>query len=273
MTNEQLIQDFAAQAREVIALCRGLSEEQWGLPTECPGWTVRDVLAHLYGTEAQMSGAKAPELDVSGRTYVKNQMGESNQRWVESQRSFSPKEVLSQFNRVIDTRVAQLMAMSAEELGAQTQTPKGNAPYSTFIEVRIFDMWMHEQDIREAVGEAGGLDTNGAARSFSEFVSTAGYLVKKKAGAPEGSTVRFLVDDAPVQEGVVEVRVQGGRASAKLGVSVDVADVVLEVPFRYLMRYIGGRMDSRDALTKGTVSLEGDIELGKSILEALPYVI
>lgn len=273
MTIEPIVHDFAAQAQEVIALCQTLSEEQWGLLTECPGWTVRDVLSHLYGTEAQMSGAKTPELEVSGRAYVKNKMGESNQRWVESLRSFSPQEVLSQFEKVIATRIAQLEAMGADEFGAESQTPKGTAPYSTFIEVRIFDMWMHEQDIRETIGIAGGLASKGAIRSFAEFVSTSGYLVKKKADAPEGSVVRFLVDDAPVEDAIVEVSVLEGRASAVLGMKVGSPDVVLEVPFRYLMRYIGGRMDPQDALTKGTVTLEGDIELGKSVLKSLPYVI
>ena len=31
------------------ALCSGLDEHQWATPTCLPGWTVKDVLAHIAG--------------------------------------------------------------------------------------------------------------------------------------------------------------------------------------------------------------------------------
>ncbi len=32
-------------------VCFELSEPEWALPTECPGWDVKDQLSHLIGIE------------------------------------------------------------------------------------------------------------------------------------------------------------------------------------------------------------------------------
>jgi len=37
---------FAAEQEAFVSLIRGLTAEQWELPSLCPGWTVRDVVVH-----------------------------------------------------------------------------------------------------------------------------------------------------------------------------------------------------------------------------------
>ncbi len=41
---------FTTLGRELIALLRSLSEDQWRLPTVAPQWTVQDIAAHLLDT-------------------------------------------------------------------------------------------------------------------------------------------------------------------------------------------------------------------------------
>ena len=60
------------------------------------------------------------------------------------------------------------------------------------MRIRVMDMWFHEQDIREAVGEPGHLAGPGARRrALAEVVAALGYVVGKRVGAPAGTTVRF----------------------------------------------------------------------------------
>ena len=63
-------------------LCSGLSEDQWDQPTCLPGWTVRDVLSHIIGAEAMLSGEQAPDADISGLDHMKNPIAEANELWV-----------------------------------------------------------------------------------------------------------------------------------------------------------------------------------------------
>jgi uncharacterized protein (TIGR03083 family) len=37
-----------------------LESGEWELPSECPGWTVRDVLSHMVGTERSLLGEPSP---------------------------------------------------------------------------------------------------------------------------------------------------------------------------------------------------------------------
>ena len=57
-----------------------------------------------------------------------------------------------------DGRVATLAAMSEEEMDTVGWSPVGEVPYRQFMRVRLFDCWMHEQDIRRAVGKPGHLE-------------------------------------------------------------------------------------------------------------------
>lgn len=40
---------FARQQAAFIDLLRGFGPVQWGRPTVCPGWDVKDVAAHVLG--------------------------------------------------------------------------------------------------------------------------------------------------------------------------------------------------------------------------------
>lgn len=44
--DELLAAETYAERRRLVGLLRGLTPEQWGAPSLCEGWTVRDVVAH-----------------------------------------------------------------------------------------------------------------------------------------------------------------------------------------------------------------------------------
>ena len=45
----------------IAALGQELSDEDWSKPTDCPGWTVKDQLSHVIGTESMLAGRTAPQ--------------------------------------------------------------------------------------------------------------------------------------------------------------------------------------------------------------------
>ena len=44
-------------------VCYELSDTEWALPTECPGWDVKDQLSHVIAVERTVMGEPAPVWD------------------------------------------------------------------------------------------------------------------------------------------------------------------------------------------------------------------
>ncbi len=82
-----------------------------------------------------------------------------------------------------------LIAMSSEDFDAPTQTPVGQARYRRLMEIRVFDCWMHEQDIRQAITRPGHEDGPCVEVSIDKIVRALGFVVGKQASVPDGSTV------------------------------------------------------------------------------------
>ena len=55
-------------------------------PSECPGWTVRDVLSHLIGIERALLGDPAPAPARELPPHVQNEVGARNEAWVAARR-------------------------------------------------------------------------------------------------------------------------------------------------------------------------------------------
>jgi uncharacterized protein (TIGR03083 family) len=253
----------------IATLYRGLDAAQWETPTDLPGWTVRDLLSHIVGTESMLLGDPSPSVDVSGFAHVKNDIGKFNEAWVETWRNRPGAEVLAEFQRVTDARRTALAAMTAADFDAESWTPVGQAPYRRFMEIRVFDCWMHEQDAREALGVPGARDGAPAQVALDEATRALGFIVGKRAAAPDGASVRFELT-GPIER-TIDVLVDG-RARV-----VDRIDgpptATLTADAATFCRLAGGRADPDASLADGGVRLAGDPELGQRLLHNLNFVI
>ncbi len=59
--------------------------------------------------------------------------------------------------------------------------------------MRAFDVWVHEQDLRTALGRPGNLDSPGAHVTRDMLLAALPKVVAKDAGAPRNSAVVFDV--------------------------------------------------------------------------------
>ena len=57
------------------------------------------------------------------------------------------------------------------------------------MRLRIFDTWCHEQDIREALGRPGNLDSPAAAVSVSQVLDALPMIVVKRVGLEPGKVL------------------------------------------------------------------------------------
>lgn len=249
-------------------LGRTLTDEDWQRETPCPGWPVSAQYAHMIGTESMLLGRDNPKVDAGRPEHVRNDIGGFNEVWVVALTGSSREEVLGQFAEVTEARKKALAQMDEDSFSEPSWTPVGQADYRRFMQIRVFDCWVHEQDIRDGVGRPGHESGPVAEQSVDEIVRAIGFIVGKKAGAPTGASVRFVLT-GPVSR-TIDVSVVEGRARA-----VDALEgpptVTLEMESPVFTRLACGRMTPQAAA--GSLSLSGDEDLGGRVLDSLAFTI
>jgi uncharacterized protein (TIGR03083 family) len=257
----------------IAALLAGLSEDEWRTATALPGWDVHDVVAHMVGTESMLLGLAAPEPDVDPETlaHVRNFVGAMNEPWVRSLRGESGAALLERFRDVTAQRRAVLAVIPVEEWNTPTQTPAGPDSYGRFMRIRAFDCWMHEQDIRAALGKAPTDDQLAGAdarQSLDEMAASMSFVVGKKGQAPDGSRVLLTLTGPLSREICVAV---DGRAALVEDFGGAEPTTVVTLDGLQFTRLAGGRglVDYRPA----DIDYSGDAVVGKRIVENLAYVI
>lgn len=249
--------------RSLDELCSALGDEQWNADTDCPGWTVKDQISHINGIESLLLGRPPPAHSVESAAHVKNPLGERNEIEVDYRRSWSPEEVLGEFREITSARLSQYEAMTDEDFEAETWTPVGQGTVGTFLGTRIVDTWVHEQDVRRAVGIPGHLDGDVPQHVFDMMLRGIPKVVGKNAGAPDGSVSVFQVSG--VERGTFAIGVEGGRARMLDDVPADV-DVRLAMDLQTFICLTNGRWPPARTLNAGLVEIDGDKELGAKIV-------
>ncbi|ORB69223.1 maleylpyruvate isomerase family mycothiol-dependent enzyme [Mycobacterium scrofulaceum] len=258
---------------DIAALLDGLPEPEWEVASPLPGWDVKALVAHMIGTESFLAGVPAPQpdIDVSTLEHVRNDIGVMNECWVRYLAAESGADVLKRFRDITDDRRGALTEMPAEEWDAVTLTPVGPESYGRFMRVRVFDCWMHEQDIRVALGRPSADDQLAgppSELSLDEIAGTMGYVVGKRAKAPEGSRVLFELT-GPLSRSI-HISVDG-RAQLVEDFDGQEPTVTIRLDGLQFTRLAGGR--PMCAGRSQDVDLGGDRDVAAQVVEHLNFVI
>lgn len=265
-TIRPLLFDQFAALDELLSPVRG---DTWFTPTTLPGWTVKDILAHLVGTESMLAGVPTPHvaLDVHALGHVRNEIAAFNERWVEHLRGTPGAEVLARYREIVARRRADLEAMTQQDFDAPADTPIGPATYGRFMRIRVFDCWMHELDIRDALGVPGGEGGPRAELAAAEIFGAVPFVVGKLGKAPDGA--RITIDLGGPLTRTLHLEVDG-RARVVETLSAP-ATTTIGMDSGLFVRLAGGRVRAVDRL--GDVTFGGDVTVGRRIVENLAFTI
>ncbi len=155
-----------AQNRSLLIQLRSLAPEDWDRPSDCAGWSVKDVAAHLLGwAEAmtspgeavrQLRGAYPRRKGAGGVTNAQNEVQ------VETRRDMSPDELISSLERSLPrfVKVRRVAGVVGKPL------PLYNVLLGWtnvgFVADAIYtrDVFMHRIDIAHGLGRE--LDVDGS---------------------------------------------------------------------------------------------------------------
>ncbi len=252
--------------RSLAELGEQLDPQQWDQATECPGWTVRDSYSHIIGTELMLLDRPDPTIDVGDAPHLKNDIAKFNESSVQLRRDRPGADVLAEFVSVTNERLEALRAMSDADFDAESFTPAGQDTYGRFMQIRVFDCWIHEQDVREALDMPGHDQGAAVDVALDEHATALGFIVGKKAGAGDGQSVRLELT-GPTSR-TIDVRVDG---RAHVVDDLDEPTTTVTVPTLLWFRWAAGRRpgDPDD----GQVRIAGDQDLGRRVIENAAYTI
>src|SRR4029453_9792987 len=84
-----------------------LTSEDWTKPTQCPGWSVFDVAAHLAAIEAELAGQSAPSPGHPGGVPPPSRYPQAG---VDARRGRTPADVGHEFQAAVVRNSARLAA-------------------------------------------------------------------------------------------------------------------------------------------------------------------
>jgi uncharacterized protein (TIGR03083 family) len=206
-----MVEAFGQTVQGVIDLGHSCRPEDFALPTACPGWTVQDHISHIAAVEDYLEGAEYEEGELAERGHLRHEFGVWMEHGVEARRRFPGPAVVSELETLLQARMT---ALSDPELtlDSEVRAPMGTTmPLRDLLRIRINDTWVHQQDLREALGRPGDLDTGAAATFVNTIVEHFPALVAKRVELPEGGVV-ILDCTGPVtaRAGVRLVRAEDG---------------------------------------------------------------
>jgi uncharacterized protein (TIGR03083 family) len=266
---DELFAAWRSASADFIDLVTPLSQAEWDAPTSLPGWTVGDIVAHIGWLEGMLIGEyDAPhEPDWVSLPHVQSDFGRITEVPVDLRRSWAREAVLIELADRVSRRTAELEegphAADAEVMG-----PFGPAPLSRVLRMRTLDTWVHEQDIRDALGRPGHLDSLGAQATAAQLLPGLGKVWAKLAGALPGQVLDVRVTGPGIEAGAIVAVGEDGRARMVGDDLLDqagAATVTLTMSWPTYLALSCGRGEAQP--WREQVSVSGDPELAARTLD------
>jgi uncharacterized protein (TIGR03083 family) len=267
--SEPIIDVLEEEWRSLLTLGGELDATDWSKATDLPGWSVQDCFSHVVGTERVLQGHPVPEVDLTGLELTAPS-AVFTEPPVAARRALAPTAVLAELSEATAERLAELRSLPPERWEQVGPTPVGQVPYREFMNVRAFDCWMHEQDVRRATDRPGHQTGPVAEHAMGRCTMALGFVVGKKARASEGTVVQFSITGSLARE--LRVSVQGGRASVAPGPTDD-PTTRLTMDQETFWCLGGGRWHTEAVLGGKKVAIDGDQDLGLAVVGAMNFMI
>jgi uncharacterized protein (TIGR03083 family) len=188
---------FPLERAAFVAVLEDLTDGDWQRPTVCPGWRVHDVAAHVVHDHLRkLSGSR------DGQTAPGPGPGEDlprflhrvNQEFVEVASRWSPR-VLTDLLRHLGPQLDQFWAsLDMDRLGEAVSWAAPGVPAPAWLDVarEYSECWVHQQQVRDAVGRPGASSERLMTPVIDIFVRAVPYALRHLAPAP-GSRVQLQV--------------------------------------------------------------------------------
>jgi uncharacterized protein (TIGR03083 family) len=234
---------------------------QWRAQSLCPDWDMRGVVTHLGMMERVLAGwlpASADDVPPLDRVAP----------YHEEMAALDDAAFAARIGEIFALRRADLAGLTEADLARPSWTPIGPRSYGGFMEMRIFDFWVHERDIATPLGWPGDDGGTRAEIALGQVEASIGYIVGKKIGLPDGAGIVFHLTGPVTRD--LSVRVDGRARAVE---RIEHPDVELTTDTVTFVQLAAGRIDPQRQIDSGRVTWTGDPELGDRAARNLAFTI
>lgn len=198
----QTLHLYPGERAALLDLLSGLTPDEWAAPTACPGWSVKDVAAHLLGDDVgRLSRGRdgfanpdfAAGLDISTLTGLIAAIDRQNALWVEGMRRISPELLIALLRLTGEQMDKYFATLDLEAIGAPVDWV-GPEPAPVWLDIarEYTERWVHQQHIRDAVGKPGLKERHWFGPVLETFVLGLPRVLVE-APTASGATLRLTV--------------------------------------------------------------------------------
>ncbi|MCC6801488.1 MAG: maleylpyruvate isomerase family mycothiol-dependent enzyme [Anaerolineae bacterium] len=183
-------------------LLRSLTPEQWGLPTACAGWSVKDVASHMLADDVGwLSGGRdsfreKPDRPIKEWDDLVDWINLRNEGWVWSTRRMSTRLLVA-----LAPIIGRWLLSYVDSLDPFAPGPviswAGSDPAPMWMQIgrELTERWMHHQHICDAVGVESLKDAEMVHAVLDMFVRALPYTYRR-VEALDGSVITlWLIGD------------------------------------------------------------------------------
>lgn len=262
MTDPGTLRDSLEQCYDAIeSVCARLDSAQWQTRSLCPDWTARDVVSHLGMMERVMTGWLPGSADEAAPL-------DRIAPYRAEVAALDDEAFASRITDIFAGRRADLATLTDADLALPSWTPIGPRTYGGFLEIRIFDFWVHERDITTPLGWPTDDAGPRAEIALGQVESSIGYIVGKKVGLPDGTSIVFHLT-GPVERDIC-VLVDGRARQVD---RIPNPTVELTTDSTTFIQLAAGRIDPQQQIDCGRVTWTGSSELGDRAARNLRFTI
>lgn len=209
-----------------VELLQGLHEADWGQPTDCTRWTVKDIAAHIVGETEAFASPREFAHQFRHAPRLRREIGAPhlvdgvNEVQVRERRTLTPAQLIERLvaSAPKATRARARLPRPLRAVPVPFPAPLGRRPLAYLVDrVVTRDVWMHRVDITRAVGGNLKLTAEHDGRLVADMVADwaqthADPFLLRLAGPAGGAYLRGD-NDEPVRVDAVEfIRIVSGRA-------------------------------------------------------------
>jgi uncharacterized protein (TIGR03083 family) len=262
LSHHEALNLTVVETERFLELVEALDPDDWERPTACARWSVRQIVAHVAGSDAGYVKFSELKRQNSGRaqrpyrTAGFSKLDALNQIQVDDRKDASPADLITELREMAPKALKNRQRIPA--VIRRLPLPMGLMfPFKqTWVQIGYLtdlillrDLWMHRFDIARATGRPMELTPEHDCRITS--------LV-----------VRDLTESLPssLQEAGIVYRLTGpAGGSWQIGPGVYPA-TTLTMDALDFHRVASGRLTAEDAVSQSLISLEGEVELARRVL-------
>lgn len=194
---------FPPERQELLLLLSKLRDEEWRKPTVCPGWSVKDIVLHLLADDV---GKLSRNRDVFDESTLMNNspklsswndlvayINQRNELWVQATRRMSNRLVCTFLALTGEETYQYFSSLDLYALGEPVSWAGPNpAPVWLDIAREYTERWVHQQQIRDAVGKPGLKERKFFAPVLEAFVRALPHTFRE-IRATDGTLIHLVI--------------------------------------------------------------------------------